>query len=229
MTRLQALRSFWQSVRPRTALGAIKGTGLIAGGAVVLALVLFGVLWVGLAMAAPYLEVTLHPERNAQSQAGLELQYAGVARCITCHEPEVTKLVASDHSAIGCESCHGALNTHAISSPGPVADYLIDTPNDELCVKCHEQTTGRPEGFPQVEVTEHYIDTCLACHNPHSGISRNPPVVYHPVDGLPQCITCHGDDAFKAREIRHPEASEDDKSCIACHELKPQAHLSVKP
>ena len=229
MTRLPGLRSLWQSVRPRTPRETLEGTGLIAGGAVAIAIVLFGVLWVGLAMAAPYLEVTLHPERNAQALAGLELTYAGVATCTACHEPEVTRLVTSRHAEIGCESCHGALNSHAMSSPGPEADYLIETPSAELCVRCHEQTTGRPESFAQVEVADHYIDTCLACHNPHSGVSMKPPVVMHPIDGLPTCITCHADGAFKAREIRHPQASEDDAACIACHELRPVPHMSVKP
>jgi predicted CXXCH cytochrome family protein len=229
LPRLDDLRASWESIRPRTMRGAARGIGLVAGSAVVIAVVLFAILWVGLAMAAPYLEVTLFPERNAQALAGLELKYAGVATCATCHEPEVTRLVSSMHADIGCESCHGALNAHALSSPGPEADRLIETPTAELCVKCHEQTAGRPEGFPQVEVADHYIDTCLACHNPHSGVSKKPPVVVHPIDGLPACITCHADGAFKAREIRHPKASEDDKACIACHELRPVPHRTVKP
>jgi len=229
MKPLDALRSFWVSVRPRTRFGAVKAAGLIAAGALALTVGLFGALWGGLALAAPYLEVTIHPERNAQAQAGMRLSYAGVAACMGCHEPEVTRLVLSAHKEIGCESCHGALNDHATSSPGPEADFLVETPTDALCVRCHEQTGGRPDGFAQVTLADHYVDTCLACHNPHSGISQRPPVVMHPIAGLPPCIQCHADDAFKAREIRHPEASEDDQACIACHELRPQPNRTVNP
>lgn len=232
MTRLQSIRTsaaaFWQGVRPRTRHGALRATGLIAGGALAVALVLFGTLWGGLALAAPYLEVTLHPERNAQALAGLDESYAGAALCATCHQPEVTKLTASKHAGIGCESCHGALLDHATSSPGPEADLLIGTPTADLCVKCHEQRDGRPADFPQVVLGVHYTDTCLACHNPHSGVSQKPPAVVHPITDLPPCITCHGEDAFKAREIRHPQVSQDDAACLACHELRPTNTSSVK-
>lgn len=223
------LRQLWESVRPHSRRGALRATGLIAGGTLALTLLLFGALWGGLAMAAPYLEVTLHPSWNTQTQAGMELSYAGVAACVDCHEPEVTRLVTSKHAEIGCESCHGALLDHALSSPGPEADLEIATPTSELCIRCHEETTGRPDAFPQVAVELHYIVDCLACHNPHSGVSMHPPAVVHPITDLPPCITCHGADAFRARDIRHPEVSEDDQDCIACHELRPDPNQRVEP
>jgi predicted CXXCH cytochrome family protein len=232
MNRLSTLRAagtrFWTSVRPRSLRGGLVAAGLIAAGSAILSLVLVAMLWIGLALAAPYLEVTLHPERNAQALAGAELRYAGVGTCATCHEPEVSRLTTSKHAAIGCESCHGALGDHATSNPGPEAVALIETPTATLCVRCHARTEGRPAGFAEVVVADHYLDTCLACHNPHSGISRKPPVVVHPIADLPPCITCHGDDAFRRREIRHPVASQDDAACIACHELRPTG-ASVKP
>ena len=105
----------------------------------------------------------------------------------------------------------------------------MGTPTDALCVKCHEQTGGRPATFAQVDVSTHYITTCLACHNPHSGISKKPPVVMHPIDGIPACLTCHGTDAFKARDLRHPDASTDDQACLACHTLAKTTTTSVQP
>lgn len=233
MTRLKAatmwLGGFWASVRPRTRRGALRGTAIVAGLAMALSVALYGAFAVGITEVAPYLERTLHPEWNAQEQAGSELTFAGAATCGACHQAETTRLVTSKHAAIGCESCHGALNQHASSSPGPDADLLIATPTDELCVKCHEVTAGRPVSFPQVEPTAHFTLECLACHNPHSGVSMKPPVVQHPLEGLPLCMTCHAQWAFEARDIRHPDASTDDQACLACHTVKKATSTGVKP
>lgn len=233
MKRMQAaatwLAGFWASVRPRTRRGALRGSAIVAGLAMALSVAMYGAFAVGINEVAPYLERTIHPEWNAQQQAGSELTFAGAATCGGCHKAETTQLVTSKHEGIGCESCHGALEQHAISSPGPDADLLIATPTDELCIKCHEVTTGRPATFPQVNPQAHYTLECLACHNPHSGVSMKPPIVQHPIDGLPHCMTCHGQAAFEARDIRHPEASTDDQACLACHTAKKAPSTSVQP
>jgi predicted CXXCH cytochrome family protein len=212
-----AARELWQDVRPRTRRGAILGTVVIAGSAAVLSVVFYVGIVGGLVMASPYLEYALHPERNAQAWAALEPIYGDVASCRECHAPQVDMLLSASHAGIGCESCHGPLLAHALSSPGPEAADLIAEPTDELCIRCHLAWSGRPDGFPQIRLADHYTVECLKCHDPHTGISIRPLLVLHPIANLPFCVTCHGDDAFRERGVRHPEGSEDDRACLECH------------
>src|SRR5262245_8204075 len=40
-------------------------------------------------------------------------KYAGRQACDECHSEVLTKLDKFEHKTIGCESCHGALKSHA--------------------------------------------------------------------------------------------------------------------
>jgi hypothetical protein len=194
-----------------------RGVLFVVLAAAVLSPVIYGAVAGGLWMAAPYLEYAFEPERNARALAALEPVYGEAASCIECHAPQVERKASASHAGIACESCHGPLLVHAQSSPGPEAAEAIDEPTDKVCIRCHEFTTGRPEGFPQVRMDRHFIVECLACHDPHTGISRHPLAVLHPIRGLPGCVTCHGEEAFKARDMRHPITDEVDGECIKCH------------
>jgi hypothetical protein len=121
--------------------------------------------------------------------------------------------VSATHAGIGCQSCHGALAEHEEDELGG----SVRTPGDEVCLRCHTTVTGQPTPFRAIAPDDHYLGQCLACHDPHTGISEPPPIVMHPLAGLPSCMTCHGPDGFMARLARHPEVTEDDKTCMLCH------------
>jgi cytochrome c553 len=64
---------------------------------------------------------------------------------------------------------------------------------------------------------QHYKPVCLECHDPHTTGATRPPIVMHPLDDLPPCVTCHGPEGFKARNLRHPDATTEDAACLECH------------
>jgi cytochrome c553 len=193
--------------------------GVLAGTAV-----LSVVLFAGAVMAwSPYLDFTLHRDVDARSWAALEPTYATAAMCTRCHATEFQKATSAKHVGIGCESCHGPLLQHALTSPDVADDSITDgslaiaVPTDDVCVRCHVQADGRPATLLQIVPGEHYVSDCLQCHDPHTGISRRPPIVEHPLANLPPCLTCHGPEGFKTRNQRHPAGSSDDKPCLDCH------------
>jgi hypothetical protein len=205
----------WDRIRPRTRRARI----LFASGSVVGLVVLSGALFVGGAMAwDPYLQFSLDHSVNETQAKQLKVSYTTATTCATCHVVEHNRLISASHKGIGCESCHSALAEHVAQGIGASSDTVAEKkPTEETCHRCHTAAVGRPEGFREVIPAQHFTSNCLACHDPHTGISQRPPVVMHPLEDLPPCITCHGPDGFKARNLRHPEASEDDQACLECH------------
>jgi hypothetical protein len=215
VSRLDGLRRFWASVRPRTRRGAVLATLAVVAGSGLLAVGLF----VGATMAwSPYLDSVVHPDSNPRAWAALEPAFAPSGICADCHAPQAEKAASANHEGIGCASCHGPALDHAVEAAATPAVALseLETPTDDLCVRCHAAVVGRPENLRQVEIGAHYVRECLQCHDPHTGLSRRPPVVLHPLEHLPACVTCHGEDGFKARNQRHP-ADLPDESCMDCH------------
>ena len=212
MTRL---RSFWDSVRPRTRRGGFLAIVAVVLGAGALSVALF----VGGTMAwNPYLEYTLDSTVNARQWAALPLEFTSSSTCAECHEPQQERLTSATHAGIGCQSCHGPLLEHAESGDEAVGEQVAArVPTDEVCVRCHSKAVGRPDEFRQVQLSQHYVSSCLECHDPHTGVANRPPVVRHPLTDLPPCLTCHGPEGFKQRNQRHPAGSEDDKRCLECH------------
>ncbi|MEO5963925.1 MAG: cytochrome c3 family protein, partial [Candidatus Limnocylindrales bacterium] len=93
----------------------------------------------------------------------------------------------------------------------------LKAPTNEACIHCHVDTTGRPAGFPTIDIYQHFKPVCLDCHDPHTAQAKRPPEVLHPRADLPACITCHGPDGFKARNQRHPVEATNDAACLECH------------
>jgi hypothetical protein len=210
-----AVGDLWLSVRPRSRRGALRGLAVIVGLSATLAVVFFAG---AVALASFSSEYGFHPDANTAAWRVRPPAFGAVGQCASCHEPQYAKLTSATHAGIGCESCHGALGTHALASPGtPEAEVDVVTPSDTVCLTCHVAATGRPEGFRQVVPADHYVTTCLQCHDPHTGISKRPPVVEHPLERLPECVTCHGPEGFKARDQRHPTVSDEDEFCLSCH------------
>ena len=212
---MSRVRSFWESVRPRTRRG-----GFLAAFAIVVA---SGVIAVGLLVGGamvwnPYLEYTLNTDVNARQWAALPLSFTSSATCQECHEEQQARLVSASHDGIGCQSCHGALLEHAEAGDEATSEQVaVRVPTDEVCVQCHSTAVGRPASFRQVTPGAHYVTQCLECHDPHTGVANRPPIVLHPLTDLPPCLTCHGPEGFKTRNQRHPAGSEDDKRCLECH------------
>jgi hypothetical protein len=212
---MSRLRSYWESVRPRTRRGGfLAALGILAGAAA-----LSAVLFVGGAMAwNPYLEYSLNAEINAKQWAVLPLSFTSSSTCQECHEAQQARLTSATHTGIGCQSCHGPLIEHAAAGDEATSEQVaVRVPVDEVCIKCHSKAVGRPEGLLQVTPGAHYVTQCLECHDPHTGIANRPPIVVHPLTDLPPCLTCHGPEGFKTRNQRHPAGSEDDKRCLECH------------
>lgn len=214
MSPIERLRALWASVRPRTRRGRFVTVGALAGGALLMSVILF----VGAAMAwSPYLEFSLNRDVDARSWATLDMSFASSSTCSQCHETEATRLEMGSHASIGCQSCHGPLQAHVdAGDEADAATVSVAVPTDEVCVRCHTLTEGRPDGQAQIVPIQHYTSQCLACHDPHTALANRPPVVLHPLDNLPPCLTCHGPDGFKARNQRHPVV-ETDEACLDCH------------
>jgi len=213
MRLARASVAFWRTVRPTSRRGAVLGAVVVLGGSGFVAAALF----VGATMAwSPYIESSIQPDTNPRAWAALQPAYASGDTCTECHELEAAKAATASHAGIGCESCHGPLLAHVESSRGTyLATREIETPTDELCLRCHTGAVGRPSDLRQVVPADHYAPVCLQCHDPHTGISRRPPEVLHTLVNLPPCATCHGPEGFKARNQRHPVVPED--RCLDCH------------
>jgi hypothetical protein len=96
------------------------------------------------------------------------LHFADGAACETCHGDVVTLRTEkkSRHLNIRCQSCHGPLAEH-VDSAGERKPALPDAAL--LCIRCHEETAGRPRRMPQVKSTEHSGgERCVTCHSPHA-------------------------------------------------------------
>lgn len=99
--------------------------------------------------------------------------YAGAQACADCHADQGELKAKGGHQHIACESCHGALQAHALS-PTDVTPPKIANPR--FCVRCHEANPSRPERFPQVNLAKHYEDEkCAKCHLPHHPREAPPP------------------------------------------------------
>ena len=215
MNAMSRIRDLWASIRPRTRRGTRLAAVAILGGAVALSVGLFA----GAAMAwSPYLTFSLDRESDARSWAAIDPTFAGAGLCVTCHETEARRASAAAHAGISCESCHWALEAHVLAGEEDAAETVtIAVPGDDVCSRCHLQAIGRPAGFREIVLSDHYVPVCLQCHDPHTGLANRPPIVEHTLDHLPPCLTCHGPEGFKARNQRHPAGSTDDQPCLDCH------------
>ncbi len=201
--------------RLREALGRARLAALAVAAIGALAVAL-AVAYFGLTLA--YDHFGFHPARNARAWASRTPSYADSLSCASCHAGEYVGAGIGGHAGVACETCHGPLAAHE-ANEAPVSGVgSLDTP--ELCIRCHEDITGRPAAFPQQEVSEHFAAwSCDKCHDPHSTFAVAPPPVTHPLDKLPDCLTCHGPSGMKPAPASHNFVNSD--ACLSCH--RPQA------
>ena len=104
-----------------------------------------------------------------------EPAHVGSETCVGCHETEATRWTAGRHAMIACESCHGPGAAH---EQDPTASLPNRPPEDSMrqfCGLCHHERVSRPEGFPQVDISEHnFDDPCTWCHGSHEVESMSP-------------------------------------------------------
>jgi cytochrome c7-like protein len=101
-----------------------------------------------------------------QEIAAKPVVFAGHQACESCHADILDVKSKGKHVRVTCESCHGALASHA-DDPGSVQPEKLDTA--VLCVRCHEANNAKPQWFPQVVSAEHSNGLpCDTCHQPHS-------------------------------------------------------------
>ncbi len=119
------------------------------------------------------------------------------ATCLKCHVDVATERADSLHNAVACASCHGTGRDHvaqalkAADSPDLTiaraekwdGDFLthIDlyvTKDRAVCLVCHEDKVGMPEGFKKINAAKHLEEmgaeaptsreTCFECHGGHN-------------------------------------------------------------
>jgi hypothetical protein len=94
------------------------------------------------------------------------IAFAGQAACVECHSDIGDLRKTARHASVSCESCHGALATHAAGDE-PLKPAHPD--GTRTCVGCHLKSRSKPSTFPQIEVADHAGDArCIECHNPHA-------------------------------------------------------------
>lgn len=93
--------------------------------------------------------------------------FAGRQACADCHDDVAATAADGAHAGVGCESCHGALATHALDDPGAQTPVALEPL--AVCMVCHRLNAGKAAGFPQVDAEEHAAgEDCTLCHDPHS-------------------------------------------------------------
>ncbi len=97
------------------------------------------------------------------------LKYQGKESCSSeeCHSEQYQQNMASMHSLIECENCHGP----ALNHPDEPESLVLDTSRD-LCLRCHSQLlypTSQRSEIPGILPGDHNVDeACSNCHNPHN-------------------------------------------------------------
>ncbi len=94
----------------------------------------------------------------------------GQALCAVCHSKQADILAKGRHAHVACESCHGALASHA-KADDPSAHKPQKPDPRNTCIVCHAASIPKPKTFPQVDPADHAPQggPCTACHTqPHS-------------------------------------------------------------
>ena len=106
-----------------------------------------------------------------QANMDKPIRFAGQDTCVMCHTEQAEIRAKGRHANVSCESCHGALASHAqAQADGKAADKPQKPDQRKTCVRCHTKSISKPKTFPQVDPAEHAPEgACTACHvQPHS-------------------------------------------------------------
>jgi len=112
---------------------------------------------------------------NREEQMNLPIVHQGSDYCKDCHQDKYKDWQGSGHRGVNCEVCHGHWEIHNGN-----LKTMPAVKNNDTCLLCHQELTGRPENVPQIksfalhlaeqEVAEGDVLTCVECHDPHAPI-----------------------------------------------------------
>jgi len=109
---------------------------------------------------------SFHRLGNIDDWKAFKVKYKGKEYCAECHEEETEKNLASKHSVIQCENCHGP----AVDHPDNPETLTIDR-SRELCLRCHSflpYPGNKRSHMAAIDPEEHNPgEACADCHNPH--------------------------------------------------------------
>jgi len=154
---------------------------------------------------------------NIGEWASWPVRLAGASYCTDCHKEISVRWQASRHRNVTCADCHGDTQPHLEHKSSLVVDISRD-----FCGTCHAANPVRPQGFPQVDISQHWGNTpCVACHNPHDPWTYRPSRLTHEVSGNYQnCLSCHDPTAAGNRPIPNDHLSYDNTRCLTCHQQR---------
>lgn len=126
--------------------------------------------------------------------------------CLDCHGDLTEGKTAHQAVAMGCESCHSAIDPSDIphKKKNKIAKGL-SAEQPDLCYGCHDRAQ-----FDKKILHAAVGMGCTGCHNPHA--SKNPKLIVSPMPDL--CYTCHDKAGFSKKTVHPPVASGD---CLTCH------------
>jgi hypothetical protein len=114
------------------------------------------------------------PAGQAAPQGELTCQGGGCHQPMDDHRMRSEQLQGAVHKVLGCETCHGAMASHA-SEGRKLADAQIRR-DSGLCLMCHggEPQPDQPVKQFDPEFRIHQVakvtreTACISCHNPHA-------------------------------------------------------------
>jgi predicted CXXCH cytochrome family protein len=131
---------------------------------------------------------------------------AAAQSCLDCHGDLIEGKTAHQAVAMGCESCHSAIDASDIphKKKNKIAKGL-SAEQPDLCYGCHDRAP-----FDKKVLHAAVGMGCTGCHNPHA--SKNPKLIVSPMPDL--CYSCHDKAGFSKKTVHPPVASGD---CLTCH------------
>lgn len=152
--------------------------------------------------------------------------YVGEAKCASCHAPQAKAYKAGLHStawdvrtpaaAKGCESCHGAGESHVadVGAKGRMRNFNTMRPRDvnEFCLTCHNR-----EEHAQWDSGMHDARnlSCISCHSNHASKSEAKLLKKDTITAT--CAQCHREKAAKLQGSSHMPVREGKMECTTCH------------
>ena len=140
--------------------------------------------------------------------------------CLQCHEELAQGKSVHAAVAMGCSTCHSAIDARAI--PHKKKNKIgkgLSAEQPDLCYGCHDQAL-----FTGKVVHAALYSPCTGCHNPHASknaklLTAEPPYL---------CYACHDKAAFTRGNVHAPVAK---GQCTACHapHASENASLLEKP
>jgi hypothetical protein len=109
---------------------------------------------------------SFHRASNVDEWKAFTVKYQSKEYCNECHDEKYEQNMASKHSVIQCENCHGP----ALEHPEDPETLTIDRSKAQ-CIRCHfylPYPTSLRAKIKGINPSEHNPeDQCADCHDPH--------------------------------------------------------------